>query len=157
MHSVVLGDMNGDGRPDLVTGSHSLVYILLGRGDGTFDPAVSNYTGGKFPVAIAVADFNGDGRKDFATANYMSNNVSVRLGLGEQAPKPACVVPNVRGKTLSAASRRIKAAHCRVGKVQRAYSKTVTKGRVVSERPRPKTKLVSGGKVNLVVSRGRKH
>jgi beta-lactam-binding protein with PASTA domain len=63
----------------------------------------------------------------------------------------------VRGKTLSAARGKIKAAHCRVGKVTRAYSKTVRKGRVVSQKPKPKTKLASGGKVNLVVSRGRKH
>ena len=156
VHSVVLGDMNGDGKPDIVTGSHSLVYLLIGHGDGTFDPAVSNYTGGKFPAAIALADFNGDGRKDFATANYMSNNVSIRLGLANQAPKPACLVPNVRGKTLPVASRRVKAAHCRVGKVKRAHSKTFAKGRVISEKPRATTRLALGGKVNLVVSLGRK-
>jgi hypothetical protein len=163
-HLVVLGDMNGDGIPDLVTGNHvdtnsfaaGGVSLLLGRGDGTFDPAV-NYPTGASPLAVAVADFNGDGRTDLAAGNFAASVVSLRLNLGVQALKAACVVPNVRGKTLSAASKKIKAAHCRVGKVRRAYSKTVVKGRVVSEKPKPKTKLASGGKVNLVVSRGRKH
>jgi hypothetical protein len=162
---VALGDMNGDGHLDIVIGSHSKVAMLLGRGDGTFDPSL-NYSSGSWPIAVTVADLNGDGKVDLATGNYFDNNVSVLLNLGTQAPPPpppppppatvSCVVPNVRGKPLSAASKTIKAAHCRVGKVKRAYSKTVKKGRVVSEKPKTKTKLASGGKVNLVVSRGRK-
>jgi hypothetical protein len=65
-----------------------------------------------------------------------------------------CVVPNVRGKTLLGARRAIARNHCRVGKIGRAYSKIVKKGRVISEKPRSGTLLPRHGKVKLVVSRG---
>jgi beta-lactam-binding protein with PASTA domain len=38
-----------------------------------------------------------------------------------------------------------------------AYSKTVKRGRVISQKPKPGAVLPNGGKVNLVVSRGREH
>jgi len=63
-------------------------------------------------------------------------------------------VPKVKGKRLAAAKRKIAAGHCRTGKVTKARSKTVKKGRVISQRPRPGRKLARGSKVNLVVSRG---
>jgi hypothetical protein len=65
-----------------------------------------------------------------------------------------CVVPNVRGKTLPGARRAIARTHCSVGKIRRAYSKIVKKGRVILEKPKPGTLLPSRGKVNLLVSRG---
>jgi beta-lactam-binding protein with PASTA domain len=69
--------------------------------------------------------------------------------------KVFCIVPNVKRKPLSTAKRQIVAAHCRTGRVRKAYSKTVRKGRVISQRPRAGKKLVRGSKVNLVVSRGK--
>ena len=65
-----------------------------------------------------------------------------------------CVVPNVKGKTLAAAKKAIVRAHCTLGKVRLAYSAKVKRGRVLAERPVPRTRLRSGGKVNVVVSRG---
>ena len=67
-----------------------------------------------------------------------------------------CKVPNVSGKTLPGAKHVVVRAHCRVGKIRRAYSTTVRKGRVSSQRPKPGTVLPNRGKVNLVVSRGRR-
>jgi eukaryotic-like serine/threonine-protein kinase len=67
-----------------------------------------------------------------------------------------CSVQDVRGKTLVTAKRTLARAGCRVGKVRRAYSKTFERGAVISERPKPGTVLRNGGKVNLVVSLGRK-
>ncbi len=67
-----------------------------------------------------------------------------------------CNVPNVRGKTLPGANRAIGRAHCRVGKIRRPYSRSVKRGRVISEKPKPGTVLPKGGKVKLVVSRGRR-
>ncbi len=74
----------------------------------------------------------------------------------QQQQRPNCVVPNVKRKPLAAAKRRIAAAHCRVGKVTKAKSKTIPKGRVISQKPRAGKKLAPGSKVKLVVSRGKR-
>ena len=79
--SLAVGDINGDGKPDLVTASYygTVVSVLLGNGDGTFQlPA--NYNAGSSPRSVVVADFNGDGKADLAVANHSSGNVSVLLG-----------------------------------------------------------------------------
>jgi eukaryotic-like serine/threonine-protein kinase len=52
--------------------------------------------------------------------------------------------------------RTVARGNCRVRKIRRAYSTTVKRGRVISQKPRFGTVLRGGGKVNLVVSRGRK-
>ena len=64
-----------------------------------------------------------------------------------------CVVPNVVGKSLSAAKRAIKKALCSVGKVRTAAS-SKPKGTVVSQRPKHGKRLKQRARVSLVVSRG---
>src|SRR5205814_4244629 len=56
------------------------VSVLLGNGDGTFQPAVNSDTGAG-PLSVAVGDFDGDGKLDLATANL--GDVSVLLGNGD--------------------------------------------------------------------------
>src|SRR5262245_10759281 len=75
-------------------------------------------------------------------------NFAVSLGA------PPCHVPPVRGRKLAAARSAIAKAGCKVGRVRRARSKKVKRGRVVSQSPRPGASLPNLGKVNLVVSRG---
>lgn len=70
--------------------------------------------------------------------------------------KPKCVVPKVLGKTLTKAKAAIKKGRCRTGKVTRAYSKRMKKGRVLAQRPKAGKRLVNGAKVNLVLSRGKR-
>jgi len=93
--SVAVGDFNGDGKLDLAVANISLgnpgpisVSVLLGNGDGTFQPAV-NYSAGSYPSSVTVADFNGDGKLDLAVANNGSNNVSILLGNGDGTFQPA--------------------------------------------------------------------
>jgi beta-lactam-binding protein with PASTA domain len=67
-----------------------------------------------------------------------------------------CIVPKVKGKKLPAAKLAITKAHCSVGKVTRTFSKSVKKGRVISQGRKPGTTLAAGSKVNLKVSKGKK-
>ena len=65
------------------------VSVLLGNGDGTFQPQTGRRTrSGRYPVAIVAGDFNGDGRLDLAVANQYDNTVSVLLGNGDGTFQP---------------------------------------------------------------------
>jgi hypothetical protein len=94
---VVLQDINGDGKPDLIVLNAGLppgfsaapnaggVSVMLGNGDGTFQKAV-NYAAGTNPTALAVGDLNGDGKPDLAVATTQSSGasvVAVLLGKGD--------------------------------------------------------------------------
>ena len=65
-----------------------------------------------------------------------------------------CVVPNLVGKTLTAAKRATKKAFCSVGKVKRAASPKVKKGHVISQKPRHGKRVKQHTRVALVVSTG---
>jgi hypothetical protein len=97
--AVVVADVNGDRRPDLVVANTSAgfntVSVLLGKGDGTFQAPQSFATGGSIGIfpgsqVLAVKDVNGDGQLDLVVANNGTNDVSVLLGKGDgtfQAPQ----------------------------------------------------------------------
>jgi uncharacterized protein (DUF2141 family) len=91
---VIVADVNGDGKPDLVvpnacassgscpTGPGS-VGVLLGKGDGTFQAAVAYDSGGYEAESAAVGDVNGDGKLDLLVTNLCSNtNCSLPGPLG---------------------------------------------------------------------------
>jgi hypothetical protein len=99
--SVAVADVNGDGKPDLVTANIYAnpgdVSVLLGNGSGGFTAASgSPFPAGVDPISVAVADFNGDGKPDLAVANYSSTTVTVLVGDGsggfaEEASSPFTV------------------------------------------------------------------
>ncbi len=79
---VRLGDLNGDGKLDLVfAGSGNTPKVQLGNGNGTFQAQPTFAVDGP-ALSIALGDVNGDGKLDIVTGNYMANNVSVVLGNG---------------------------------------------------------------------------
>ena len=95
--SVAVGDVNGDGRADLVVanwyqsnGINGSLGVLLGNGDGTFQSPVSYSSGGLYAYSVAIGDVNGDGHADLVVANECQSNgdcssgaVSVLLGNGD--------------------------------------------------------------------------
>jgi hypothetical protein len=68
--SVAIGDVSGDGKPDLVTANSfsNTVSVLLGDGAGGFG-AKTDFTTGPNAQSVAIGDLNGDGMSDLATAN----------------------------------------------------------------------------------------
>jgi hypothetical protein len=86
----------------------------------------------------------------------------VNTGISEQTITatfrllPKCVVPKLNGKPLKAAEHAIRTHNCTVGKVKHAASRTIRKGHVISQRPKPGRRQKHGAKVSLVVSKGRR-
>jgi hypothetical protein len=147
---VRIGDLNGDNHADLVSANFfsDSVSVLLGRGDGSFGGDLE-YPAGRWPLSVAIGELNRDGQRDLATANWGSRSVSVLFNASG-----LCAVPQLRGKTLTAARRELVFTGCSRGKVGRAYSKKVKKGRVLTQKPAYGAVLPNGGPVDLVLSKG---
>ncbi len=89
---IAVADFNGDGNADVVvanSGSHSL-SLLLGNGDGTFEPPITlslspvrpvSINDIPQPVTVATGDFNGDGKQDIAVG-FTNTTVSVQILFG---------------------------------------------------------------------------
>lgn len=80
---LVAADLNGDGFTDLVQANWhtSAVTILMGMGDGTFQPGETYSACGAH--GLAVGDFNQDGFKDLVVAERACGSILMLLGRGD--------------------------------------------------------------------------
>lgn len=76
-------DFNDDNHTDICVANidDNTVSILMGNGDGTFQPQILINVGAA-PRGIAVLDYDGDGDMDIANTNSASGNISLITNLG---------------------------------------------------------------------------
>jgi hypothetical protein len=75
---LLTGDFNHDGIPDLAASTNNDIFILLGKGDGTF--AVASALGAGDSSSAISADFNGDGIPDLAMIHQVGGPNDDTLG-----------------------------------------------------------------------------
>ena len=165
-----MGDLNRDGRPDVVTtdaiapnqedydtGDGFEVSVLPNKGHGRLGHPMSfsTYYDGCDPDSSAIADVTGDGKPDVVTANRFSGTSSVLINAVGR-----CAVPDLTldgNYPLAAAKRILIAAGCLPGKLRYVYTRSRDpRAYVIGQSPRWGAVLRRGGLVDLVVSKGRR-
>jgi hypothetical protein len=130
-------------------GAASYAFAWLRDGDAIAGAAGSAYTPARGDAGHALQC-----RVTASNAGGPASALSAPLVVAG-APAAACVVPSLRGKTVTSAREALAAAGCRLGKVTRTHSK-VKRGRIVRSTKKANRVLAAKARVNVVVSRGRR-
>jgi Bacterial Ig-like domain (group 3)/FG-GAP-like repeat len=90
--SLAVGDFNGDHLTDVAVNTvgrsgNSAVEVMLGNGDGSFQPNHKLLSVGQGAVSVAVGDFDRNGALDLVTANSQGT-LSLLLGNGDGSFRP---------------------------------------------------------------------
>ena len=123
------------------------LIVLMGIADpssvakGSF--TLTNSNGGTVKYEVEHDPVAG-GARIFSTENFTYSAPTFTI----KAKK--CVVPNVVGKTQAAAVQALNKANCKAGKITKAFSDSVPKGKVISQAKEPGTELAKNAKVAKV-------
>lgn len=151
---LALARYNPDGSPDTAFGTggrivsaHFSDAYAIGASVALQSNGKIVVTGGSFSRKFRLARYLPDGSPDpsFGTSGQVSTSFTV------------CAIPKLKGRGLEAARRALHNARCALGKITKAFSPTITAGRVVGQKPGAGTWHKQGTKVRLVVSKGRRH
>jgi len=89
IYGVATGDVNGDGRPDLVGRTQSGVRVLFGTvGGGVALESGLGIAGIGYSAAGELGDMDGDGKLDMLTTKSSDNQVYLILGNGDGTFRP---------------------------------------------------------------------
>lgn len=133
-------------------GGYSYVPVdVVGFGGGAAAVTVGGFHTCALTSAAQVKCWgdNANGQVGDATRRNRSTPVAVVAG------PSVCIAPRLRGKTLAAAKRAFGRTACSLS-LRRAYSNTVPKGRVVSQRPAAGVQRPAGAAVSVVLSKGKR-
>jgi alpha-tubulin suppressor-like RCC1 family protein len=115
-------------------------------------------------TAIAAGDAHTCATLSNGSIRCWGSNSNGQLGNGDSSPSllpvavcrpDRCIVPSLTGRMLRSAQRILRADGFAMGEITRASSSRVSKGRVVSQIPLARASLQVGGRIDLVVGRGR--
>lgn len=155
-----LGDINDDGRADIVGFSSTGVVSAVARTDGTFQPArrVNADFGAGRGWSVAnhprlLADITGEGAMDVVGFGNGGVFVAIANGLGGFTGGPeVATVPSLRGLTYEAAITRLSAEGLRVGSIQGVEDRSCNFiDRVMSSNPGAGTEVAVGTAVRLSI------
>src|SRR5688500_10327435 len=83
--NIAAGDVNNDGRPDLVVacGQNRSLTLFTGRGDGQFDVSAGKLLLPYPPNEIVIGDMNSDGHADLIVGSHDSYSIMILRGDGK--------------------------------------------------------------------------
>jgi Tol biopolymer transport system component len=121
------------------------------NGTGAFCVEIPGETSSTYLVTSSDA---GSTFRVVVTASNVAGHTSATSAATAAVPMPPpCLVPKLKGKTVTKARTLLHHAHCVLGRISYAHSQ-IRRGRIASQRPHAGATRPRGTKVSVVVSRG---